>query len=135
MTAHAKLVARLDASLQEMHAISLADYEVLVRLAQSSDDGMRMCDLAQQLNLSPSGLTRRLDGLVSAGWVDRIRCSLDRRVSYAVLLPAGREQVSGAAKDHVDNIRRFFVDLLSREQLAEIAAALEPVVTGPWPYL
>jgi len=90
-----------------------------------------MCELAGRLNLSPSGLTRRLDGLVAIGWVDRIRCNDDRRGSYAVLLPEGRARLDAAAQDHVEQIRRFFVDLLSRRQLAELAKALEPVASGP----
>jgi DNA-binding MarR family transcriptional regulator len=131
MTAHSKLVARLDASLQESQGISLPDYEVLIHLSEASEGRMRMCELAGRLNLSPSGLTRRLDGLVAVGWVDRIRCSDDRRGSYAVLLPQGRARLEAAAQDHVEQIRRFFVDLLSRRQLAELAKALEPVAVGP----
>lgn len=67
MSAHSKLVARLDASLQESQGISLPDYEVLVHLSEAPEDRMRMCELAGRLNLSPSGLTRRLDGLVRGG--------------------------------------------------------------------
>jgi DNA-binding MarR family transcriptional regulator len=117
--------------LQESQGISLPDYEVLVHLSEASEGRMRMCELATRLNLSPSGLTRRLDGLVTAGWVDRIRCNDDRRGSYAVLLPEGRLRVEAAADDHVEQVRRFFVDLLSRRQLADLAKALEPVAVGP----
>jgi DNA-binding MarR family transcriptional regulator len=131
MTAHSKLVARLDASLQESQGISLPDYEVLIHLSEAPEGRMRMCELAGNLNLSPSGLTRRLDGLVTAGWVDRIRCNDDRRGSFAVLLPQGRSRLDAAAHDHVEQVRRFFVDLLSRRQLAELAKALEPVAAGP----
>jgi DNA-binding MarR family transcriptional regulator len=131
MNAHSRLVSRLDSSLQESQGISLCDYEVLVHLSESSDGRLRMCDLAARLNLSPSGLTRRLDGLVSVGWVTRSRCSEDRRVSYAVLMPEGRMRAEEAAQDHVDQIRRFFVDLLSRRQLSDLAMALAPVIDGP----
>ena len=131
MTAHSKLVARLDASLQESQGISLPDYEVLIHLSEAPEGRMRMCELAGNLTLSPSGLTRRLDGLVTAGWVDRIRCNDDRRGSFAVLLPQGRSRLDAAAHDHVEQVRRFFVDLLSRRQLAELARALEPVAAGP----
>jgi len=89
-----------------------------------------MCELAESINLSPSGLTRRLDGLVKAGWVERIPCTEDRRGTYAVLLPDGRARVDSAAPDHVEQVRRYFVDLLSRRQLAELAKALAPVGAG-----
>jgi DNA-binding MarR family transcriptional regulator len=131
MNAHSRLVSRLDTSLQESQGISLCDYEVLVHLSESSDGRLRMSDLAQRLNLSPSGLTRRLDGLVAVGWVSRSRCSEDRRVSYAVLMPEGKDRADQAAQDHVDQIRRFFVDLLSRRQLSDLARTLAPVIDGP----
>jgi DNA-binding MarR family transcriptional regulator len=131
MNAHSRVVSRLDASLQESQGISLCDYEVLVHLSESTDGRLRMCDLAEHLNLSPSGLTRRLDGLVAIGWVARARCSEDRRVSYAVLMPEGKKRAEDAAQDHVDQIRRFFVDLLSRRQLSDLARSLGPVIDGP----
>lgn len=130
MAAHSMLVSKLDASLQESQGISLPDYEVLVFLGETDDGRLRMTDLAVALNLSPSGLTRRLDGLVAAGWVSRSRCSDDRRVSYAVLMPAGRERLTSAARDHADQVRRIFLDLLTRRQLADLVRALGPVIEG-----
>ena len=49
----------------------MGDYQVLVYLSEADDHAMRMCDLAARLQLSPSGLTRRLDGLVRGGLVER----------------------------------------------------------------
>ena len=60
------LVAAIERDLAE-HRLTLGDYQVLVYLSEADDLSMRMCDLADRLQLSPSGLTRRLDGLVSAG--------------------------------------------------------------------
>ena len=131
LTAHSKLIARLDAALMDSQGISLPDYEVLVHLCDAPDGRLRMSDLADRINLSPSGLTRRLDGLVKAKWVERVRCTDDRRGMYAVLLPEGRARVEKAAPDHVEQVRHFFVDLLSRRQLADLAKALDPVAAGP----
>lgn len=131
LTAHTKLIARLDAALLDSQGISLPDYEVLVHLSEATDGRLRMSDLAERINLSPSGLTRRLDGLVRTKWVERVRCEEDRRGIYAVLLPEGRARVEKAAPDHVEQVRHFFVDLLSRRQLADLAKALEPVAAGP----
>ena len=91
---------------------------------------MRMSELAERLLLSPSGLTRRLDGLVSAGLVERQRCPTDRRGAFAVLTPAGRKRLEQAAPDHVDQVRRHFVSRLSRKQLDVLADALEEVSDG-----
>ena len=127
LRAHSRLVARLDADLQASQGMSASDYGVLVQLSEEEGGRMRMSELADRLLLSPSGLTRRLDGLVSAGLVERRRCPTDRRGAYAVLTAAGWERLEGAAPDHVEQVRRYFVDRLSREQLAALADALDEV--------
>ena len=111
--------------------MSVTDYGVLVQLSEAEGGRMRMSELAELLLLSPSGLTRRLDGLVSAGLVERHRCPTDRRGAYAVLTPAGRARLEAAAPDHVEQVRRNFVDRLSRRQLAALADALDRVVVRP----
>ncbi|MEX0848092.1 MAG: MarR family transcriptional regulator, partial [Ilumatobacteraceae bacterium] len=88
------------------------DYEVLVRLSEQQDRRLRMCDLAGQLGLSPSGLTRRLDGLVRHGLVGREPSPDDRRVMLAVLTPEGYGLLVEAAPHHVESVRRHFIDLL-----------------------
>jgi len=127
--AHARLLARLDADLQASQGLSVPDYGVLVQLSEEEDGRMRMSELAQHLLLSPSGLTRRLDGLVAAGLVERHRCPTDRRGAFAVLTPAGRARLDAAAPDHVEQVRRHFVDRLSRAQLEALADALDKVTT------
>jgi DNA-binding MarR family transcriptional regulator len=131
LRAHSRLIGRLDAELQGSQGISVTDYGVLVQLSEADEGRMRMSELAQVLLLSPSGLTRRLDGLVAAGLVERHRCPTDRRGAYAVLTPAGRARLDAAAPDHVDQVRRHFVDRLSRRQLAALAEALDKVSDDP----
>ncbi|HTZ08777.1 MAG TPA: MarR family transcriptional regulator [Acidimicrobiales bacterium] len=130
LRAHSRLMGRLDAELQAAQGMSVTDYGVLVSLSEAEGGRLRMSELAGQLLLSPSGLTRRLDGLVSAGLVERHRCPTDRRGAYAVLTPSGRSRLQSAAPDHVEQVRRHFVDRLSRRQLAALADALDKVCTG-----
>lgn len=127
LSAHWRLMSRLDSELQASQAMSLADYAVLVELSQAESGRMRMSELAERLLLSPSGLTRRLDGLVRNGLVDRARCPTDRRGALAVLTPAGRKRLQCAAPDHVQQVRRLFIDRLSRAQLCALAEALDAV--------
>ncbi len=129
LRAHARVLARLDADLQASQGLSVQDYGVLVQLSEEDDGRMRMSELAERLLLSPSGLTRRLDGLVAAGMVERHRCPTDRRGAFAVLTPAGRARLDAAAPDHVEQVRRHFVDRLSRQQLEALADALDKVST------
>jgi DNA-binding MarR family transcriptional regulator len=119
------LMATLDAELQAAHQMSLADYEVLVALSEAPDRRLRMSDLAAVLHLSPSGLTRRLDGLTRRSWVTRERCPSDRRGTFAVLVDEGYRRLEEAAPTHVAGVRRHFIDRLSDRQLSNLAGALD----------
>src|SRR5262249_41330583 len=118
------LMAVLDNELQAGHGLTWGDYEVLVRLSESPDRTLRMNDLARQLHLSPSGMTRRIDGLVKSGYVERHQCPTDRRGWNAVLTPEGMAALEAAAPTHVRGVREHFIDRLSDQQLANLADAL-----------
>jgi len=107
--------------------LTMGDYEVLVRLSEAEDEHMRMCDLATALQLSPSGLTRRLDGLVSAGLVERVANPADRRVMFAALTEKGSKKLAEAAPDHVASVRNRFLKGLTRDQIRELGTIFETV--------
>ena len=109
------------------HGLTMGDYEVLVRLSEVPGHQMRMCDLAVQLRLSPSGLTRRLDGLVKGKLVRREPSEQDRRVMLATLTPKGMSTLTTAAPDHVSGVRRHFLDRLTRDEIAALASAFTKV--------
>ena len=107
--------------------LTLGDYEVLVRLSEAEDHRLRMCDLATSLQLSPSGLTRRLDGLVSSGLVERVANPSDRRVMFAALTAAGHAKLVEAAPDHVASVRNRFLKDLTKEQVRSLGDIFEIV--------
>ncbi len=109
------------------HGLTLGDYEVLVHLSEADERRMRMCDLAQALRLSPSGLTRRLDGLVRHGLVERRASPTDRRVMHAHLTDAGSDRMMQAAPDHVHSVRRHLLDPLEAEQVDQLASIFAAV--------
>jgi len=125
ITSTYSLLAALDHELQAEHGMTLNDYEVLAILSESPEQSLRMADLAAALRISPSGMTRRIDGLVKRGWVDRASCPEDRRGSYAVLTDAGFEVLRTAAPTHLRGVREHFVDQLSERQLSNLTSALE----------
>ena len=129
LTAHRRLVHRLDSELQASQELSVADYGVLVELSEAEEGRMRMSELAERLGLSPSGLTRRLDSMVRGGLVERRSCPTDRRGTFAVLTPEGRTRLAQAAPDHVAHVRHHFVERLSRPQLRALADALHALET------
>ena len=99
------------------HGLTLGDYEVLVILSEAPNGQVRMCDLSDSLGLSPSGLTRRLDGLVKASYVQRAQCTNDRRVTFASITPAGVKAFHAAVEDHVHSVRMHLIDRLTPEQV------------------
>jgi DNA-binding MarR family transcriptional regulator len=119
--------ACLEADLLEGFGITEGDYAVLVHLSEARDQRLRMCDLAERLHLSPSGLTRRLDGLVRQGLVVREPSVADRRVTLAVLTDAGLAALQAAAPVHVDGVRRHFIGNLSRAQVRQVGAAFDTI--------
>jgi DNA-binding MarR family transcriptional regulator len=121
------LLALLDQELQAAHGLTLAEYEVLANISEADDGGVRMQELAEILHLSPSGATRRVDGMVRQGLVARRQCSEDRRRQYAMLTDEGRRRLEEAAPTHVLGVRTHFIDRLSERQLTNIARALSLV--------
>ncbi len=107
--------------------LTFGDYQVLVYLSEAADHEMRMCDLARTLHLSPSGLTRRLDGLVDSGYVRRAPSETDRRVMLAELTDAGLRHLQRSAPVHLDSVRARMIDLLDRDELAALEAIFRKI--------
>lgn len=122
--AHAGTTRALNSQLLVDHGLTINDYEVLLRLARASDRRMRRVDLANEVLLTASGVTRLLDGLERAGFVDRATCDSDRRVVYAVITEAGLEKLRAASATHVAQVEALFSSRLDAGQLETIAALL-----------
>lgn len=125
LSVESRLRDRLDAELRVAHGLSLGDYGVLVHLSEGDPEGLRMSDLAERLLLSRSGLTRRVDGLVKGGLVERRACPADGRGSMAKLTEAGAARLRDAAPTHVAGVRRYLIDPLG--DLSGLMAGLEQV--------
>ncbi len=117
----------LDAQLKEAAGLSHPQYEILVRLAWAPDGELRMTELADTLLSSKSGLTYQVTQLEKAGLVERRSCPSDVRGVLAVLTQAGRHRLEQAAPGHVTLVRELLIDVLTREQLANLADALGEV--------
>jgi DNA-binding MarR family transcriptional regulator len=135
LRAHAAVTRELSSRLEAEHGLTLSDYDVLVQLYHAPERALRRVDLARQVLLSASGITRLLDGLERAGWVAKRRCDSDARVTYAVLTDAGAARFEAASASHLADVEELFgsrfsaderaalADLLGRLPLAETSAA------------
>jgi DNA-binding MarR family transcriptional regulator len=130
LRAHAAATRRLSAHLSADHGLTLSDYEVLLRLARAPDRRMRRVDLAEQVLLTASGITRLLDGLEQSGFVERAACDSDRRVVYAVLTDAGLDKLREASRSHLDQIDTLFRASLDDEELDQLTSLLTHIGEG-----
>jgi DNA-binding MarR family transcriptional regulator len=135
LRAHSAIVGKLNTELVADHGLTINDFEVLLHLSWAPEQAMRRVDLASSVLLTPSGITRLLDGLERSGFVTRKACAEDRRVVYAKLTPAGNGKLRAARKTHLAGVYRLFVERFSSDELTSLADLLErlPGTTGDSP--
>jgi AraC-like DNA-binding protein len=102
----------LNRELQRRSGLSLMEYDVLVRLAEASECGLRMSALAKDAGCSRSRLSHQIDRMEAAGLVTRAK---------------GRQVLEAAAPGHVDDVRIYLIDALTREQLEQLATIADAV--------
>jgi DNA-binding MarR family transcriptional regulator len=90
MSSHARVSEALEHELQRHHNLSLSEFEVLQRLAESDDGKRRMQELADEIHLSQSALSRLVGRLEDKGLATRAICDYDRRGILACITSAGR---------------------------------------------
>jgi len=110
--------------LEAERALPSQSMEVLVRLARTPGDRLRMSDLAAQASLTPSGLTRAVDRLQQQGLVTRETCPEDRRGAFAVLTDEGRALMSRVIPEHLAHVDAVLDTVFSRKEEEQLAASL-----------
>jgi len=124
LRAHSAITRQLNADLLNVHGLTLNDYEVLLLLSRAEDRRMRRVDLAQSVVLTASGITRLLDGLERAGYVEKDSCASDARVSYAKLTNAGHSKLKDAAATHLRGVEELFTGRFSDAELVQLGSLL-----------
>jgi DNA-binding MarR family transcriptional regulator len=114
----------LNAQLVGDHGLTINDYEVMLLLARAPERRLRRVDLAESVLLTASGITRLLDGLERAGYVNKARCETDARVTYAVLTDEGLEKLREAGESHIAGVRELFETRFTEEELQTLASLL-----------
>ena len=122
--------AKLEAQLDAACGLSLAEHEVLLRLAHAPEGHLRMYDLSDLLLLSKSGITRLVDRLEKRALVAREMSDADRRVIHARLTDEGRDVVERAKPVLARSVEAFFSAHLSDADIAGLRSALKRVLEG-----
>jgi DNA-binding MarR family transcriptional regulator len=121
------LLRQLDRDLSA-HGLNGHDYEILVELSEAPDQRLRMTELADATSQSRSRLSHQISRMEKRGLVRRDECAGDKRGTFAVLTAEGTATIERVAPDHVEHVRRHFIDRLSPRQLEEIRDAFGPIV-------
>ncbi len=100
---------------------------VLIRLARTPGHRLRMTELAREMTMSTSGLTRLIDRVEAAGHVERERCPEDRRGLWAALTPAGLDVVLAAAPGHLADLDELLASALDPDDLVTLTDLLRRV--------
>jgi DNA-binding MarR family transcriptional regulator len=121
---NAAMTRSFNASLHAGHGLTVNDFEVLRRLSLEPDGRMRRVDLAQVVSLTPSGITRLLDGLEREGMVRKDVCEADGRVTYACITDEGSAILATAARSHLASLEAVFAERFSADELESLAELL-----------
>lgn len=103
------------------------DYQLLAMLSEAPDGRLRLCDLADTLRLTPSGLTRRMEGVVKKRLVAKARSTEDKRVTYAHITPKGLELLRKAAPHHLRSVRSLMIDHLTAAEIKALGSAFTKI--------
>jgi len=114
----------------EPFGLDRGDYQLLAMLSDAPEGRLRLCDLADTLRLTRSGLTRRLDGVVRKRLVAREQSTEDRRVAFARLTPKGLALLKKAAPHHLRSVRALMIDHLSASEIRAISSAFEKIAAN-----
>ena len=117
ITMQRRLARRLERELHDATGLSESDYEILVNLSEADGGRLRQYELAERTQWEASRLSHHLTRMCERGLVERRRCATDQRGADVLLTRKGRRTIEQAAPVHVDAVRRWFVDVVTPQQL------------------
>src|SRR5919197_1276655 len=126
VTSHAAVTERLQKALSAADLPPLSWFEVLWAVKRSPTGHPRMSELAEWLTLSRGGITKLVDRLEEAGYLQRVACADDRRGLHAELTPAGEKMLEEMRTVYAAEVERH-IGTLTGEQAKLLSAALEKV--------
>ncbi len=97
--------------------LSFQDYIVLAELSDRPDYQARLTDLGRQLGWEKSRISHQVTRMEQRNLVAKVKCPNDQRSYLITLTKTGRTAIQAAAPQHVDTVRRYFIDVLTPKQL------------------
>ena len=120
-----RVMTRLQAGLKADAGMDMADYNLLMVLAEAPERTLTMSVLADRIVFSVPRLSYRIGVLVERGWVDKLPCAEDKRAHNIVLTEDGARALMRAGRDHREQIRAVFDDVLDEDDIAALETVME----------
>lgn len=130
LESHARLTRVLGAELEAACGLPLTWYDVLIRLGRAPEGHLTMSQLAGEVSLTSGGITRLVDRMVAAGYLERSSCPTDRRSIHVGLTAAGRRKLDEATVEHLKGLDRHLLGPLDEADRAALASALRKLRDG-----
>ena len=127
MLMHLQLSAQLNRDLAPV-GLSYQDYLVMASLSDRPESRMRVVELGAELGWEKSRISHHITRMCDRGLVRKEPCPTDQRGMYVVLTSEGRRAIIEAAPAHVESVRRYVIDVLSRDQLAVLGDVARAVL-------
>jgi DNA-binding MarR family transcriptional regulator len=121
------LLDRLDADLRRSFDVSLAEYEIMVRLSERPGRRLRMAQLADAMAHSRSRVTHTVKRMEDAGLVSRSTSDEDGRGVVCAMTDLGYQKLERMAPTHVNGVREYIIDLASAEDFEALGRVMDAV--------
>ena len=130
LVTHALVTGELDREMRAQSGFGLDVYDVLLHTYEAGSEGIRMTDLAENLVVSKSGLTTRVDRLQQRGLLERVPDPRDRRATRIKLTSTAESVFREAAGIHLSGIQRHFGDRLTAADARRLVDILGKVTAA-----
>lgn len=100
LTSYNEVAGHLERALQDAHGLTMGEFEALDRLITVSCEKRRMQELAADMYLSQSALSRTVARLEKGGLVTRSLCQDDRRGVFVSVTDEGLQRHAAARATH-----------------------------------
>lgn len=100
LTSYNEVAGQLERALQDSHGLTMGEFETLDRLISVTCEKRRMQELAADMYLSQSALSRTVARLEKGGLVSRSLCEDDRRGVFVDVTEEGLQRHAEARATH-----------------------------------
>lgn len=130
MRAQQSALLKIERTLREAKLPPLAWYDVLLELDRAGEKGLRPVELERQMLLAQSNISRLIDRIEAAGYLERRPCDDDGRGQIVVITGAGRDMRKRIWPVYAEAINRAVGAHVSEREASSLSALLGKLVGG-----